>query len=168
MTLRYYVGIDPGTKGGIAVLKGKSIDATIPLSSGSDDAFALCSLIVSLSRKLPVIVALEKVNGYIGKKQPGSSMFNFGMGYGILLGSLTVSMRAVKGITLLNPVPRTWQSALSLKKKTMFRTNTAWKNYLKSEANRIALMSSPRFSVTLRFSDAVLLAEYARVCHAKA
>lgn len=103
-----------------------------------------------------VSVVIERVSGYAGKKrggQPGSTMFNFGMGYGGLRMALIGSGLKFKAVT-----PQKWQRSLGLRTKTADETKTQWKNYLKS----VALRLFPQEHVTLAASDALLIAEYCR------
>lgn len=86
-----YMGIDPGAKGGFAVIddSGKLIDYW----RNSDKLHEIESLIV---KHLPyTAVALEKATtmGYVqhGRRQSISSMFSYGVGYGKLLALLTLS-----------------------------------------------------------------------------
>src|SRR5574343_333723 len=85
------VGIDPGANGGIC-----EIDAT-KLYSGHcfgmpDDLDELADYFNSLAERqrqgMSVMIYMERVSGYIGRPQPGSTMFNFGRSYGILFGCL--------------------------------------------------------------------------------
>lgn len=98
-------------------------------------------------------ILIEQVGGYIGGAgSPGSAMFNFGRGFGFLLG---VSMTLGYRIVMVRP--QTWQKALGLgNSKGM--TKTEWKNKLKAEAQR----RFPKLSVTLSTADALLILEYGR------
>jgi hypothetical protein len=120
-----------------------------------------------------VVVTIEKVGGYAGGAgQPGSAMFSFGKGVGILYGALLMAQVRIEEVT-----PQKWQKALSLGNKESIRCpinaspierkriaaqnaryKTEWKNKLKAEAQRLF----PSVKVTLKTADALLIYEYAR------
>lgn len=79
--MKAYLGIDPGQKGGIAVVCGNSA-TTNPYTDA--ELKALCR---ELSvNKAPVMCCLEKVSAM--PKQGVTSMFNFGKAYGYIKGML--------------------------------------------------------------------------------
>jgi hypothetical protein len=96
---------------------------------------------------------IEKVGGYIGKPQPGSAMFKFGMSYGGLRMALIAA-----GISFLEVTPQQWQKTLGVSTKKKNETKGKFKNRLKALAQQIF----PSVKVTLATADALLLAEYAR------
>lgn len=78
-----WIGVDPGKKGGMAVIADDAI-AGIEVKPWDDDAF------VSLVREMAAykcVAAVEKVGAMPG--QGVTSMFSFGQSYGFILGVLT-------------------------------------------------------------------------------
>ena len=89
------IGIDPGMKGGIAVIQNglanpdrPSIYAIPMLMAGKEiDAAALQSMLESVDEGGFIIAYIEKVGAM--PKQGVSSTFKFGCGYGMIRGVLT-------------------------------------------------------------------------------
>lgn len=140
------IGIDPGANGGVCFM-----------ASERADAFALKSLVelkselVELKRKgRPLKAFLEEVGGFIGKAQPGSSMFKFGRSMGEIVGLLTgleIPFETVR--------PQVWQKGLpGLIKLTGIERKRALKE--------IATQHNPELNPTLKTCDAILIAEYGR------
>lgn len=175
------IGIDPGAKGGIAV---RYSPTSVIVNSMPDTPADICEIIsnaqcFAISEHMAIKCYMEEVGGYIGGAgQPGSAMFSFGMGYGIIQGiliALKVPYELVR--------PQKWQLALSLghvgtssgnykglspdEAKSERRRIAAlnriakrhWKNKLKEHAQRLY----PNLKVTLNTSDALLILEYARL-----
>lgn len=143
------IAIDPGASGGIA-------SVTV---NGMVDAFKMPETEGDVLNKLRNLrtyhdtLVLEQVGGYVGGTgSPGSAMFNFGRGFGFLLG---VAMTL--GYKIIMVRPQAWQKALSLGNSKGV-TKTEWKNKLKAEAQR----RFPKLSVTLSTADALLILEYGR------
>ena len=120
-----------------------------------------------------IVCYMEKVGGFIGMRtkyvvcpnckhsvmtktaDPGSAMFKFGYGNGLLMGVLLSRKIPVELVT-----PQKWQKALSLGTKGGM-PNTQWKNKLKAMAQRLY----PDLKVTLNTCDALLILHYARLLH---
>lgn len=110
---------------------------------------------------------LEKVTGHVVEKlaimrnnKPEAvivpvdeyeKMFEFGKGFGFILGCL-MSL----GYVIHLHRPQKWQKALSLGQKKDHGKN--WKNHLKNRAQQLF----PQCEVTLKTADALLILEYAR------
>jgi hypothetical protein len=95
------------------------------------------------------VVYIEQVGGYIGKPQPGSAMFKFGMSYGRWLGIL----EALKIRTVLVR-PQVWQKTIGL--------GSTLKGPDRKRALRdIAKRLYPTHNVTLANCDALLILEHA-------
>lgn len=104
-------------------------------------------------------VVIERVGGYIADNPaPGSFMFNFGRGVGVIVGCLLTL-----GVSVEEVDPKTWQSAIGLRRKRN-RTRTAWKNQLRQRAQDLF----PEYRVTLWAADAMLIARYAMISDASA
>jgi hypothetical protein len=112
------------------------------------------------------LVVLEKVGGFVGggavcsvckqakNLSPGSSMFNFGRGVGVIVGCLLAIGARFEEVT-----PQHWQSVLSLhRKKGMSQDD--WKRELKVTAQKMY----PEVKVTLSVADAILIPRYAMLC----
>lgn len=98
------LGIDPGKKGGIAVLRDFTLLAYAPYTSVN-----LCRLV--LEHK-PRLVTVEKVHAMPG--QGVTSMFSFGQIYGEALGILKAYGYGLDAGTLLLVAPQTWKKAYRL------------------------------------------------------
>jgi hypothetical protein len=146
----YYIGIDPGAKGGITVLDGNGkVYRSIPIPEGEVNLWQSFD-----STRFDMVTAvIEQVSGYAGERQPGSAMFNFGRGYGALLMGLVAAK-----IPFVTVVPRTWQKALGITPKKKGMTKPQWKRQLKS----IAQQRFPQVEVTLWMADSLLIADYCR------
>lgn len=173
--------IDPGSDGGIVVGENSSVVAH-PMPDTDKDVIDLLRETIDRANfeGKEVVVTIEKVSGFAGGDgQPGSAMFNFGFGSGVIYGALYMANVRIEEIT-----PQKWQKGLSLgtkeharytgnmadlspaqqkelKKKLAAQNakyKTEWKNKLKAEAQRLF----PNQKVTLKTADALLIYEYAR------
>ena len=94
-------GIDPGLKGGLAILDGgKVYGYPMPLSGKDINVMAIVDLLRSHNVKL---VAMEQVHAMPG--QGVTSMFSFGKSYGMLTGAVMGA-----GIPLELVTPQKWKS----------------------------------------------------------
>jgi crossover junction endodeoxyribonuclease RuvC len=149
MNHKTLIAIDPGQSGGIASWSNGIIAArAMPGTEG--DVLALLRHLCSDPDN--TVVFLEEVGGYVGKAQPGSSMFKFGRGFGFLLGCIQTL-----GVRLELVRPQKWQKEFSLGTASSCATQSEWKNKLKAASQRIF----PAITVTLAISDSLLLLEYA-------
>ena len=152
------IAIDPGQNGGIASLDEDGIICAIKMPDTEGD---LCAVLRSLIG--PNVTAyVEEVGGYTGGKgAPGSAMFNFGRGFGFILGAL-----AMASIPVVLVKPQKWQKHFGFGKKLKRITkkgkevtdNTEWKNRLKAKAQQLY----PASDVTLSTADALLILAYAK------
>jgi hypothetical protein len=142
------IAVDPGASGGIASMTVNGSVSAVKMPETEGD-------VLNLLRNLKTYhdtIFIEQVGGYIGGVgSPGSAMFNFGRGFGFLLG---VAMSLNYRIEMVRP--QTWQKALSLGNSKSMASKTEWKNKLKAEAQR----RFPNLSVTLSTADALLILEY--------
>lgn len=147
------IAIDPGVKGAIAWITAGGDVQTRKLDSGYAVLSAVRDEIVPALPPAPLTTlpcAIEKVGGYIGKPQPASSAFRFGVNYGFLQGVL----RAV-GIPYRLVPPSRWQRAF--RTVTLAKINKAQH---KRELREIASSLFPSVKVTLVNADALLLLYY--------
>lgn len=143
--MKRILSIDPGASGGVVELysDGKVIAHAMP-----DDA-DLCELVrcfakEAIAEREAFVCYLELVGGFIaGSKLPGSAMFNFGDGYGYIRGLLAACLVETRLIR-----PQDWQAGIPGVRGT------------KEKAARKRLF--PSIKVTLKTSDALCLADYAR------
>jgi len=141
------MGIDPGKSGAVVweaegvvyvqrmpATEGDCVDLLRTATVGYGDGRCVCYI--------------EKVGGFIkGKSAPGSAMFNFGHGRGVLVGALMAM-----GWRLIEVTPQKWQGWLGVGKVA------GDKHKLKAEAQR----RFPSVEVTLVNADALLIFDYGR------
>lgn len=154
------IGIDPGKSGGIAwrTQTGEVFGVTMP-----DTTEKLLAILQALRVSVPTEgyrtpAYLEKVGGFIkrddnvgrGGEQPGSAMFVFGEGYGIIKGIL-----AALDFDVFPVRPQQWQPYFQL--GTAGEHGRNWKNVLKQKAIELY----PTLKITLKNADAVLILSYA-------
>lgn len=140
------MAIDPGKSGGIVWDEdGHVRSSKMPDTEGDCvDMLRTATLAAGQER----IAYIEKVGGYIaGNKCPGSSMFNFGHGRGVLVGAMMAF-----GWRVIEVTPQKWQAWLGIGKCG------GDKNKLKAEAQR----RFPEERVTLATADALLIYDYAQ------
>lgn len=138
------LAIDPGKSGGFAYrTEGYMECCPMPQTDG-DVIDKLQELTAKESAR---ICYIEKVGGFIcGKKLPGSAMFNFGHGRGVIMGALMAF-----GWRIIEVTPQRWQGWLCIGKCG------GDKGKLKAEAQR----RFPTIKVTLKTADALLMLDYA-------
>jgi len=138
-TKKYFMGIDPGKNGGIALLsKGEAIPFKMPATERD-----ISDIFEEYSSKISIAV-LEKVHSM--PKQGVKSTFTFGMGYGFLRGMLIAHKIPFEDIT-----PMTWQKNLQCLSK-------GDKNVTKQKAQQLF----PDIKITHALADALLIAEYCK------
>lgn len=147
-----YLGIDPGASGGMAVIGSVAGVELLPI--GSATHHQAWHWLSSFSVTMAVV---EKVGGFIaGNPAPGSAMFNFGKGAGILTGFLIAA-----AIPFEEVIPRTWQKSLGIAPREKTESKTEFKRRLKGKAEQLF----PQVKVTLATCDALLIAEFCRRNH---
>ena len=144
---RRIIGIDPGAKGGVAVLfeDGRNLAWKMP---GDQDLIELLRDLSSAEDGIEVIAYLELVGGYIGKRQPGSAMFRFGDSFGFLRGVL----QAI-GVSTELVRPQAWQKGLPGLRGV---EGSKRKQLLRDHAARLF----PKVNPTLSTADALLIARW--------
>lgn len=147
-----FMGVDPGASGGLALV-GRTAGLRRYVKM-PDTVRDLWETVKEWRTEYKVQFAiLEKVGGYVGSGQPGSSMFKFGQSYGLLLMSLTAA-----GIPFEEVTPQKWLKEYSMV-KAKEETPTSWKNRLKQKAQ---MLFPSDIGITLAVCDAILIAEYCR------
>lgn len=144
-----FVGIDPGYKtGAVALITEKWAEVyDLPVwEAGGVNTFELAQILQSVSIDTVVI---EKQSAR--PMQGVASSFKLGMGYGQIMGSLTLLQYRFVEVT-----PGKWKKALAVPKD-------------KDAARRIAMRTFPQQSANLGLkkhehrAEALLMAEYARL-----
>jgi crossover junction endodeoxyribonuclease RuvC len=157
-----FIGIDPGLKGGIAILPGvtkiEPVGWPMPLLGGDYNLRGIYDLIgryVGLCDTYEARVIIEKVHAM--PKQGISSAFNFGRGYGSLVTIATVLRAKVILVT-----PQRW-------KKVVLHDTLMDKPAALAYSNRmfpsIPLILSGCRKPHDGIADAVCIAEYGRIEH---
>jgi crossover junction endodeoxyribonuclease RuvC len=157
------IGVDPGLNGGVAALtlQGRVIFArpmpTCPSLKGRDvDARALHDLLSAVGRRATLAV-VEKVASR--PKQGVVSVFNFGVGYGIVrgvLGSIGVPLKLV--------TPQAWQKFVFRDLAFQPDTKAMSAAFCTASYPGVSLLAGPRCRVPHDgITDALCIAEYARL-----
>lgn len=159
--MKYFAGIDVGNTGGIAVLDEYSelvAYTRMPIIKVGKKHEVDVFKVTDFLGKIPygncdeLAITIEDVHAM--PHQGVTSMFNFGKGYGLLLGLLQSMDFAVRRVS-----PRRWQKELLLP-KTDKDDNT------KARANRTVLMAYPDLDKYLKVkrnqgvADAILIATF--------
>lgn len=154
-TYYYYIGIDPGKQGGIAILQNNELINAIPMPLTDKDILEFLDVEFGMDDQKSAVI--EKVGGYVaGNPAPGSAMFNFGRGYG----ALCMALIALE-IPFEEVPPRQWQKALGISPRKKTESKTQWKNRLKQKAQQLY----PNIGITLSTCDALLIATFCRRKH---
>ena len=148
------IGIDPGKKGALVILDGENVI----LHQMPEDANSIVLILAEYTTDSHVFLEKAQAMSIGGNKQGVSSMFNYGVGFGTILGILA----ALKiPHTLVHP--KTWC-------KVMHAGTTA------DDAKARSLEAARRLFPSVQlirprctkpdegFIDAVLIAEYGRRC----
>lgn len=101
-----YIGVDPGKKGGVAIIDGENVDAYAWDDSSFIAAMSVC-VGRGRARNERIVAAVEKVGAMPG--QGVTSMFSFGQSYGFILGVLSAF-----GIGYQLVPPFTWKREFGL------------------------------------------------------
>lgn len=151
-TRTLYIGIDPGMSGGLAFLSSRKVEVLVSMPSTERDIWDALSDAHKLGFRSYAII--ERVHSMPG--QGVASSFKFGSGYGGLRMALTATEIPFEAVT-----PRTWMKGLSISPRKKSDTPSVWKNKLKAKAQELF----PEQKITLKTSDALLIAEYCRRLH---
>lgn len=145
MNNKLILTIDPGEKGGIAVLDcGGNPVEVVKMPDTPHDALS----VLKKYKGTDIRCFIEKVGGIPG--QSATASFNFGKGYGELLMALLALELPTTLIT-----PQRWQNALGLR-SLKGETKTKHKNRIKAWSQR----RFPGLRITLHTSDALAIAAY--------
>lgn len=148
------VGIDPGEKGGIAVVHEKtdSLITTFKMPSTFPDIFKLLNTIKSTSRH-GIICYLEDVGkGIPGQSSKATATFARHNGH------LEMALYAL-GIGTEKVTPQKWQKFYS---NQVGNTSGLSKEEKKRKLKEVAQLLYPSEDITLYTADAVLIAHYGK------
>lgn len=146
------IGIDPGKKGGIAIYsEGEWKTYIMPLSGKDINEKELSDIFFGVPGECENVMAyLEKVHAMPG--QGVTSMFTFGMGYGILRGILTANWIPYQLVT-----PQAWKKVVLA---GLSKDKNESCNYVLRKYPKIELMPGRKRVPDLGIADAVCIAEY--------
>lgn len=148
-----WMGVDPGWSGGIAVVSTQGVVAVSPAST-EHQAWDFIQSFVGKD----IRAVIERVHAMPG--QGVSSMFKFGMSYGMLRGMLIASR-----ITFTEALPQRWMKMYGIS-KVKGEKSTVWKNRLRQLSLQLYPYSHLLKHLTGKqskaVSDAVLIAHYAQ------
>ena len=148
----WYLGIDPGQSGGIALVSSDKNAWAVKMPDTEANIWdVICEYCDRASMAL-----IEKVHSM--PKQGVASSFKFGGGYG----GLRMAMVAA-GIPFDEVTPQKWQKALGIVARN---TKTESKSDHKKKMLAKAQQLFPGIKVTLATADALLIAEYCRRVYA--
>lgn len=160
--MKHFLAIDPGASGGLAWNSFVELSCDKMPKTEKE----IVNLICGLTFERPTVV-LEQVGGFIGKGQPGSSMFSFGENFGLIKGIVLTL-----GLELITVTPQRWQRATIPGKKKDFNyeavlskgkrkgqvvIKNSWKENLCNHASAMF----PDLQVTKQTADALLILNYA-------
>ena len=141
-----YIGIDPGKKGGVAVIDGDGVE----VYAWDDQTFV--NVMAATMNKGKCVAAVEKVGAMPG--QGVTSMFSFGQSFGFILGVLTAF-----GIGYQLVPPTLWKREFGL----LHTEKQASVDVAKRLFPGVSLLPTERCrKESDGMSDALCLAEYAR------
>ena len=150
----YFIGIDPGHQGAIAVINGEFNTVSIedcPLLNGQVDTMSLVEILRSYAIKAEVNIwaGIEKAQAM--PKQGVVAMFNYGVGYGKYLAAL-----AAFGISFVEIRPTEWKKEFGLIKADKERSIVVAKQ-LFPQVSHLLLRKKNHGR-----AEALLIAEYNR------
>lgn len=142
-----YIGIDPGTKGGMAIsFDGRTIGCCESLSM--DELDHLIDELDSYLVNEHISIVLESIPKFTGRIIPGSSALVLGRSWGLLEGIA----RGMK-IPVIDVTPKVWQAPIpGLKNLTGAPRKRALRNY--------AHKRHPHLKPTLATADAILILDF--------
>lgn len=162
---RLYLGVDPGSSGGMVLVGPGRVVAMTSFSNLSPmQWWDWVETAARYARTCAGLMAgLEKVGGYMGaeaggqggtsdgsSRASGHTMFAFGKSVGLIQMALIAA-----GIPYKEVTPQAWQKGVGLKRSAS-ETKAQWKNRLKQAASVLF----PETSFTLATSDAALIAAH--------
>jgi hypothetical protein len=152
--MRTFIGIDPGKKGGIAVIRD-DVAVAYKIRDTLGDNRDLFEQISEYSNSFCLI---EDVHAMPGNSP--NSMFSFGKNFGMLLTFLSSNYIAFETVT-----PQVWQKEFGLLTSQLKET-TGKREFTKTEKKRCHYEKAqelfPHIKMTHALADALLIAEFNR------
>lgn len=152
--MRTFIGIDPGKKGGIAVIRD-DVAVAYKIRDTLGDNRDLFEQISEYSNSFCLI---EDVHAMPGNSP--NSMFSFGQNFGMLLTFLSSNYIAFETVT-----PQVWQKEFGLLTSQLKET-TGKREFTKTEKKRCHYQKAqelfPHIKMTHALADALLIAEFNR------
>lgn len=102
-----YLGIDPGWQGALTIYNPTNHNVEVYLMPQT--VTAVVQLFNSLPTGIVRLAAVERVQGYIGRPQPGSRMFRFGENFGVIQACLISA-----GVPHILLTPQQWRRRLGI------------------------------------------------------
>lgn len=155
---RVYVGIDPGEKGGIAVIRDGELFAWTMPTTEKDLWFLISDNVDLETSKRRTCAVIEKVG--VMPEQGCVSAFTFGRGVGLLEMALIAAEIPYEEVK-----PQVWQKAFTISSRKKQGGKTKFKEHLLSIAQKLY----PKFPLwgikntkgrQLAVADAILMATY--------
>lgn len=154
-----FIGIDPGSKGGIAIyyhidddlLTARPLIQLYPLSKMTEQDIARLLSHIPGDTIGGFFAVIEEVHSFPG--QGVKSMFTFGKHYGFLRGCLSSS-----GIPFIEVRPQLWMSSYGIKKQKN-EEKTVYKKRLFQKAQNLFPSVA---HLNLETADSLLIVEYAK------
>lgn len=148
---RAYLGVDPGSQGGMTIIsKQGKIKGLLPF--GNSTAHQISDWLSTMGNTFDLRAALERVHSM--PKQGVASSFAFGKATGLVEGMLVAHK-----IPYIEVTPQKWQKFFSIQPRGE-KTKTQHKRLLQAKAHKIY----PAYvkEITLSVADSVLIAEWLR------
>ena len=158
----FFIGIDSGKKGAITSIGGGGIrSAMFPMSGGDYDIHAMAELFRSISSSRDAICIIEKVWAAkpAGRKNGASSMFSFGVGYGIVRG-----LAAAMGWRVQLVTPQAWKGEVL---KGTKKDKGAACAFVRSFYPEVDLQPGLKKTDQDGIADSVCIAHYGRIMYEK-
>ena len=150
---RAFIGIDPGSNGGIATISPWNICVVEAYPFRKTSMVDVSTILEDLGSRGVTHALIELVHAMPG--QGVTSMFNFGHNFGMLEGLLIGA-----GIPYDRVTPQKWQKEFGL-----YRLHDETKTAKKNRHKELAKELFPTLNVTHATADALLIAEYCRRTH---
>ena len=150
------LGIDPGQKGGCALIKNGELMELYPFTKDRFENVLLLKSVLDAHRDDKLFVFIEE--GHAFKGQGVNSVFSFGFFHGMIYGvfAYEASFAYVK--------PRDWQKFHGLNKKRTKKDRNAWRRERKKMSVQKAKELYPNWAGKIKnhdgMAEAILIARY--------
>jgi hypothetical protein len=150
----YFMGIDPGVNGGIAMVYGNgNFNWAVPMPDTQADILEMISSYANMGLQIRACVEwIHPAIQGIGKSAMSKLYGNYR--------ELQMALTCCK-IPFETPMPRKCQQVLGISPRKKTETQSQWKNRLRAKAQQLF----PGIDITLKVADAILIAEFCRRLH---